>query len=155
MGAQSMLVRDMNQEECRDLLVRLGFGRLGCASDNQPYVVPIYFAYEANCLFGFSTAGQKIEWMRSNPLVCVAADEIVGEDNWASVLAFGRYEELLDNPKYAARRLNAHALLEQRTFWWREAIATSQTRKEEVRPEPILYCIHVDKMTGHRASPDR
>jgi uncharacterized protein len=150
-----MLVRDMNQEECRDLLVRLGFGRLGCASNNQPYVVPIYFAYESNCLFGFSTAGQKIEWMRTNPLVCVDADEVLGQDNWTSVLVFGRYEELLDNPKYAARRLNAHSLLEQRTFWWREAIATSQTRNEELRPVPILYCIHIDKMTGHRASPDR
>ena len=108
-----MLVRDMNQEECRELLVRLGFGRLGCASNNQPYVVPIYFAYESNCLFGFSTAGQKIDWMRTNPLVCIDADEVLGQDNWASVLVFGRYEELLDNPKYAARRLTAHSLLEQ------------------------------------------
>ena len=77
-----MLVRDMNQEECRELLVRLGFGRLGCASNNQPEVVPIYFAYESNCLFGFSTAGQKIDWMRTNPLVCIDADEVLGQDNW-------------------------------------------------------------------------
>lgn len=150
-----MLVLDMNQDECRELLVRLGFGRLGCASNSQPYVVPIYFAYESKCLFGFSTAGQKIEWMRANPLVCIEADEVLAQDNWASVVVFGRYEELPDNPKYAARRQNAHSLLEKRTLWWQEAIATSQTRDGEVRPVPIFYCIHIDKMTGHRASPDK
>ncbi len=148
-----MVIREMNQEECLELLLRLGFGRLGCASNSQPYVVPIYFAYESNFLFGFSTAGQKIECMRSNPLVCVEADEVLAEDNWSSVLAFGRYEELLDNPKYAARRFNAHSLLEKRTNWWREAIASSQTRSEELRPIPILYCIQIDRMTGHRALP--
>jgi len=58
-----MLVRDLNKKECCDLLKRLGFGRLGCASKNQLYVIPTYFAYELDRLLGFSTAGQKIEWM--------------------------------------------------------------------------------------------
>lgn len=150
-----MLVRDLSKEECRDLLQRLGFGRLGCASKNQPYVVPIYFAYEPDHLFGFSTVGQKIEWMRANPLVCVEADEVVHQDNWSSVLVLGRYEELPDNPKYAALRVHAHSLLEKRSLWWRLAIASSQTRDEHVQPLPVLYCIHIDEMTGHRASPDQ
>jgi hypothetical protein len=68
------------KEECRDLLKRVGFGRLGCASENQPCVVPIYFAYEPDHLFGFSTAGQKIEWMLTNPLVCVAAAEVISQE---------------------------------------------------------------------------
>ena len=103
----------------------------------------------------FSTAGQKIEWMRSNPLVCVEADEVLSQDNWSSVLVMGRYEELPDTPKHAELRRHAHSLLETRTLWWRLAIASSQTRDDEVRPIPIFYCIHVDKITGHRASPDK
>jgi nitroimidazol reductase NimA-like FMN-containing flavoprotein (pyridoxamine 5'-phosphate oxidase superfamily) len=145
-----MLIKDLNKQECSELLKRLGFGRLGCASKNQPYVVPIYFAYEPDHLFAFSTAGQKIEWMRTNPLVCVQADEIVSEENWTSVLVTGRYEELPDNPQYEALRLHAHALLEKRTRWWRIAIATSQTRDEDMQPVPILYCIHIEKITGLR-----
>ena len=90
-----MLIHTLNKKECGELLKRLGFGRLGCASKNQPYVVPIYFAYEPDRLFGFSSVGQKIEWMRDNPLVCVEADEVIDYDNWMSVLVFGRYEELL------------------------------------------------------------
>jgi uncharacterized protein len=150
-----MLIKDLKRQECGELLKRLGFGRLGCASKNQPYVVPIYFAYEADHLFGFSTAGQKIEWMRSNPLVCVQTDEIVSEENWTSVLLTGRYEELPDNPQYAAQRLHAHSLLEKRAMWWRLAIASSQTRDEHLRPLPIFYCIHIEEMTGHRASMEK
>lgn len=149
-----MLIKDLNKQECCELLKRLGFGRLGCASKNQPYVVPIYFAYEPDHLFAFSTAGQKIDWMRTNPLVCVQADEIVSEENWTSVLVTGRYEELPDNPQYEMLRLHARSLLEERNLWWRIAIATSQTRDEHIRPDPILYCIYMEKVTGHRTSAD-
>ena len=70
----SMLVRNLERQECLEFLKQIGFGRLGCVNKNQPYVVPIYFAYESEQLFGFSTEGQKIRWMRDNPLVCVLAD---------------------------------------------------------------------------------
>jgi nitroimidazol reductase NimA-like FMN-containing flavoprotein (pyridoxamine 5'-phosphate oxidase superfamily) len=149
-----MLVQDLNKQECGELVTRLGFGRLGCASKNQPYVVPINFAYEPDRLFGFSTAGQKIEWMRTNPSVCVEVDEIVDQENWTSVLVFGRYEELPDEPKYTAMRLHAHSLLEKRTVFWRPAIASSQTRPVDFGPFPIFFCIHIFEMTGHRSSPD-
>ena len=148
-----MLVQNLNKKECCELLERLGFGRLGCARKNQLYVVPIYFAYEPHRLFGFSTVGQMIEWMRTNPLVCVEADEVVAHDNWTSVLVLGRYEELSNGPEYAALRLRAHALMEKRALWWQPAIASSQTRDEQFGPFPVLYCIHMDKITGHRASP--
>jgi hypothetical protein len=62
-GEDAMLIREMNAQECRDLLARLSTGRLGCARNNQPYIVPVYFAYEPDRLHGFSTVGQKIEWM--------------------------------------------------------------------------------------------
>ena len=149
-----MLIQDLNKKECCEVLKRLGFGRLGCASKNQPYVVPVYFAYQPDSLFGFSTAGQKIEWMRNNPRVCVEADEVVSQDNWTNILVFGRYKELPDDPKYAALRLHAHSLLEKRTLWWQPAIASSETRDERFGPFPVFYCIHIDEMTGHRASPD-
>jgi hypothetical protein len=150
-----MLIEDLDKQECGEVLKRLGFGRLSCASNNQPYVVPIYFAYEPNHIFGFSTVGQKIEWMRKNPRVCVEADEVIGRDNWTSVLVFGRYEELPDSPKYAALRLNAHSLLAKRTLWWQPAIASSKTRGELFGPFPVFYCIHIAEVTGHRSSPDQ
>jgi nitroimidazol reductase NimA-like FMN-containing flavoprotein (pyridoxamine 5'-phosphate oxidase superfamily) len=41
-----MMMSTMSPEECRDLLARLEFGRLATAHQNQPYDIPIHFAYD-------------------------------------------------------------------------------------------------------------
>jgi len=93
-----MVIREMSKEECLRVLAGGRLARLACAHENQPYVVPVYLAYQEafGYLFGFTTPGQKIEWMRANPLVCVEVDEVAAHDQWVSVIAFGRYEELPD-----------------------------------------------------------
>ena len=58
-GGIPMVITEMTSKECQEILARTGFGRLGCTRNNQPYVVPIYFAYEPDHLYGFSTFGQK------------------------------------------------------------------------------------------------
>ena len=91
-----MKISEMRREECLRLLSGVKLCRLGCSRENQPYVVPVYLAYDeySGYLFGFTTPGQKIEWMRANPLVCVETDEIAAHDRWESVVAFGVYQEL-------------------------------------------------------------
>jgi nitroimidazol reductase NimA-like FMN-containing flavoprotein (pyridoxamine 5'-phosphate oxidase superfamily) len=149
-----MLLGEMHSGECYELLARLGFGRLACARDNQPYIVPIYFAYEAERLYGFGTLGQKIEWMRSNPLVAVEADEVKSHLEWTSVVVRGRYEEFPDTPEYADRRQQAQSVLEKRSLWWQTGFASAQTRGRFNRDLPVFYCIHIDEVSGHRAMPD-
>ena len=149
-----MLLCEMHSGECYELLARLGFGRLACARDNQPYIVPIYFAYEAERLYGFGTLGQKIEWMRSNPLVAVEADEVKSHLEWTSVVVRGRYEEFPDTPEYADRRQQAQSVLEKRSLWWQTGFASAQTRGRFNRDLPVFYCIHIDEVSGHRAMPD-
>jgi len=41
-----MVINEMTEKECRDILSRASFGKLGCALENQPYVIPINFAYD-------------------------------------------------------------------------------------------------------------
>ena len=76
-----------------------GIGRLACCRDEQPYVVPVFLHYddETQCLYGFATVGQKIDWMRANPKVCIEVDHVADQTNWTTVLAFGRYEEVQDS----------------------------------------------------------
>jgi nitroimidazol reductase NimA-like FMN-containing flavoprotein (pyridoxamine 5'-phosphate oxidase superfamily) len=85
-----MLIREMYEKECRAVLERASLGRLDCSLNDQPYVVSVYLAYEADYIYFFSTVGQKIEWMRANPKVCVETDEIRGENEWLRVVALGR-----------------------------------------------------------------
>ena len=43
-----MEINEMTQDACRSVLTRASMGRLGCSLENQPYVVPICLAYEAD-----------------------------------------------------------------------------------------------------------
>src|ERR1700682_752492 len=108
-----MVITELTRSACLELLTRAHLGRLACAQVNQPYVVPFYFVYYNDCLYSFSTVGQKIEWMRVNPFVSVQADEIVNQEQWKSVIISGRYEELPDTPEWAVERATATTLLEK------------------------------------------
>ncbi len=149
-----MVIHEMDVGECRRLLLQMNFGRLACALDNQPYVVPIYFSYDGEYVYGFSTPGQKIEWMRANPLVCLEVDEMIDTDEWRSVLVTGRYEELIDTPELAADRARAHQALQSRERWWQyTAVAGAEWRRKSVAFEPIFYRIRIAHLSGHRAAP--
>jgi hypothetical protein len=89
-----MWIQDMSRQASIELLARARLCRLACAHEDQPYVTPMHCTYDDNHLYGFSTLGQKITWLRANPLVCVLVDEIVSPQDWASVIVFGKYEEL-------------------------------------------------------------
>lgn len=149
-----MLITEITSQECREILARKGFGRLGCSLHNQPYVVPIYFAYEGGQLYGFSTFGRKIEWMRQNPKVCVEVDDVATSVSWASVILDGRYEELPDTREYNSVRQRAYTLLEKRALWWQVARAAGQFQGRHEPIPPIFYSIHIEALTGHRAVPD-
>lgn len=149
-----MQIREMTEEECRDALARESFGRLAMARDGQPYVVPIYYAYDGHHVYGFSIAGQKIDWMRSNPLVCLEIDERTSPTHWMSVVVSGRYEELLDTPEFAAARAHAHQALQEHAVWWGyTTVAGAEWRRKTGPFTPIFYRLHVDNLTGHRAVP--
>jgi len=149
-----MQIKELTREQCRDVLSRTELGRLACARFDQPYVVPIHFSFDParNCVYAFSTVGQKIEWMRENPKVCLAVDEIPDKDAWTTVLAFGRYEELHRRPEESDARATAEALFAKRYEWWLPAAAKVAGRE---RHDGIVYRIQIDRLTGRRAGPDR
>ena len=150
-----MFIHDMTEAECRDALRNINVGRLACAQDNQPYVVPMYFAYNERHLYAISTVGQKIEWMRTNPLVCVEVDNISSHDEWTSIVVFGRYEELPDFPEYKCARERALALMQRRSAWWWEPACIGEEHRDNRHScSPISYRIRIDRVTGQRATPD-
>lgn len=149
-----MLVQELTRQESLELLARTHLGRLGCAQGGQPYVVPIYFAYQNRYLYSFSTEGRKVEWMRINPLVCVETDEVVNSQRWASTIILGRYEELPDTPEWQSVRRFAFQLLKQRAVWWEPGYAKTILHGAERPLVPVFYRIQVVEITGHRAVPD-
>jgi uncharacterized protein len=149
-----MLIREMTREASLDLLTRKGVGRLACSLNDQPYITPLTFAHGNSALYSFSTAGQKIDWMRANPLVCLAADEIESPQKWMSVIVFGRYEELPETDVYREAREFAHSLLSRQPLWWEPGYARTIIGGKERALEPIYFRIHIHRMSGHQASPE-
>jgi nitroimidazol reductase NimA-like FMN-containing flavoprotein (pyridoxamine 5'-phosphate oxidase superfamily) len=150
-----MLIHELSADECLEVLRRTTLGRLACSHHDQPYVVPVHFSYDADrhCLYGFSTVGQKIEWMRDNPKVCVEIEDIENKDWWATVLAFGRYEEVGDAPEEAAVRQRVWELFQQRSEWWLPATAKVGGARE--RHNTVVYGIQIDRVTGRRSTRQR
>jgi uncharacterized protein len=150
-----MFIHEMTVDECFSALEKASVGRLACTRNNQPYIVPINFAFDGNCLYAFTTVGQKIEWLRLNPLVCFEVDEVVSHNEWMSIVVFGRYQELPDKPEYDKERIRAHTCLQKRPMWWEPAYMSQEHRDQPHSLTPIFFRIHVDRITGHRASSDK
>jgi uncharacterized protein len=149
-----MLIEEMSVQQCHEFLGRMDLGRLGCVRDSEPYVVPIHFAYEPDRLYGFTTLGRKVEWMRANPRVCVEVDEVNGNRSWTCVILSGQYTELPNEAAYRHERQRAYQLLEKRFLWWETAFAAEQPRHASHPAPTILYRIQVTGMTGRKAQVD-
>jgi nitroimidazol reductase NimA-like FMN-containing flavoprotein (pyridoxamine 5'-phosphate oxidase superfamily) len=148
-----MVIREMTRQASQDLLTRVHLGRLACAKANQPSIYPIFFAYHENSLYCVSTIGQKIEWMRENPLVAVEVDEIHSAQHWESVIVSGRYEELAHTPETQDIRQLAWSLLQKANqLWWEPAYVETILGGTERPMVPLYFRIGIESITGHRAT---
>jgi nitroimidazol reductase NimA-like FMN-containing flavoprotein (pyridoxamine 5'-phosphate oxidase superfamily) len=142
-----MLIQAMTNEECWTMLARNNIARLACARDNQPYIVPLRVHLDGQYLFGYTTLGRKIEWMRTNPLVCLEFEEITTDRVWATLIVYGRYEELPHTAENEGARRVADRLFQRHIMWWEPA--TVPFDGHERRP-PIVFRIHIASFTGRR-----
>lgn len=145
-----MLIHDLAFEECVELLQRNSIGHLGCAKDDVPYVVPIHYSFDAerHVIYVVSTMGQKVEWMRANPQVCLTVDEISDKNHWTTVVLNGSYEEVGDSDYPDDAQKRSQQLFQQRKEWWLPAMAKHAT--DTVR-KTLVFQIHIDRMTGRRS----
>ena len=146
-----MQIHELTTTECEDVLERSRLARLGCARFDQPYIVPIHVAFDAEltCLYAVSMVGQKIDWMRSNPKVCVEIEGIGDVRHWTTVLVFGRYEEIGRTANDAPKRERAERLFEQRRQWWLPAAAQVPSRQHD---QLVLFRIQIDRLSGRRTA---
>jgi nitroimidazol reductase NimA-like FMN-containing flavoprotein (pyridoxamine 5'-phosphate oxidase superfamily) len=149
-----MLIQEMTKAESLALLARNRLGRLACSREGQPYITPINFTLDGDCLYGFSTVGQKIEWMRTNPLVCIETDELESSNRWATVIVLGRYEELPNTPECENARQIANALLQRQPVWWEPGYAQVIQDGRECASDLVHFRIHIARISGRRATQD-
>lgn len=146
-----MIVREMPHNECAEVLASSRLGRLACIEDDQPYIVPIHFAFHGNFIYSFSMPGQKIDWMRSNSKVCLQVDAFTDPLAWKSVNVYGVYEELPDRIGWKHERERAWSLLEKHVNWWEPGALKPAPAPAASNSSHIFYRIEIKRMTGRQA----
>ncbi|CAN5339363.1 pyridoxamine 5'-phosphate oxidase family protein [soil metagenome] len=183
-----MQIHHLSRQECLELLAENRLMRLACAHENQPYIIPVYLVYHKDpegesWLYGFTTRGQKIDWMRQNPLVCVESDSVKASDKWISVIVQGRFEEMPETSRTTNEALRMPVIPEPtreaggsmgvpgrvdpplgawqivRAFseWQEPGYTTWRARTQpdsDCRFVSVFYRIRLDAVTGHKATPD-
>ena len=149
-----MIVKEMTRQDCVAVLSASRVARLACAKDNQPYVTPIHFAFADHHLYSFSMPGQKIDWMRANPNVCVQIDQSMDHRQWRSVVVYGVYEELPDKIGSKRERDHAWSLLEKHSNWWEPGGLKPIPGPVAGASSHLFYRIRIDSMTGREALED-
>lgn len=136
------MLTTLSNEMARKVLQSARVGHLGCIADGGPYIVPINFLVEDDCIYSHSLPGQKIAGLRENPRACVQADEVENDLHWRSVIAFGTFEEV---PKSPQRTEILAKLL--RLFPMLTPVESAITSDGDVQ-EVIVYGIRIQRMTG-------
>jgi hypothetical protein len=127
----------LSRDEMTQMLQRHRVGRIGCSSNDRPYIVPINYVYECDAIYAYSMPGRKINIMREQPLVSFEVDEFDSPSNWRSIIAEGVYEELNDVPGSAfAKRLLVNGFGEL------------VSRGLDASPPVILFRIRITELSG-------
>ena len=138
------MITRMNEKEARALLRSQRLARLGCIAEGEPYVVPVNYVFDEECVISHTLPGRKLTAMRENPRVCVQVDEVADQFEWRSVLAYGTFEEVSN----ADERGRALGLL--LTFFPRLTPVESLIAEDGAAPSPTVYRIRIDRLTGIR-----
>lgn len=144
-----MIIKELSEQECFEILGAARVGHLACAREDQPYVVPITIAFAQRSIYSFSLPGQKIDWMRHNPKVSVQVGHSEGGDGWKSVVVQGIYKELPDRIGSKLEREHAWSLLSRYVNWWEPGGLKPVTAP--VPPGHIFYRLSIESMTGRQA----
>ncbi|MFU0505223.1 pyridoxamine 5'-phosphate oxidase family protein [Pseudaminobacter sp. NGMCC 1.201702] len=150
----AMIVKEIDREGCIAVLAASRVARLACCKDGQPYAVPIHYAFDDQHLYSFSMPGQKIEWMRANPLVCVQVDDLVTSRDWRSVVVYGVYEELRDRIGWKRERDRAWSLLEKHANWWEPGSLKPVRQPVAPGSSHLFYRIKITSVTGRQTDED-
>jgi uncharacterized protein len=138
----SPVLTTLSYDEAHKLLQSARVARLGCVVHGEPYIVPINLNVEGDCIYSHSLPGLKIVALRKNPSACVQVDEVESDLHWRSVLAFGKFEEVLNQTE--RREILAKLL---RRFPRLTPVESAIAEDGSVQ-EVIVYRIRIGRLTG-------
>ena len=149
------MVRELTEEEMKEVLATQVLGHLACCEDNYPYVVPMAYAYKAGVLYGQTVDGRKTQILRSNPRCSFHIGDTKGS-TWRSVLCEGLFEELDFASLGDKESIDAIKHLSERLATVQEVVGVDIPIDTEGMPVPLtidgkkatLFRIVITQMSG-------
>ena len=135
-----MTIGRLTNEDALKILSDGKLGRLGCIADGEAYVVPINYFFDGESIYVHSLAGKKISALRANPRACLQVDEIEDPYHWRSVIAYGNYEEIMDE------QAREHVLAE--LFRRMPHLTPVESKMAKGLSQVIVFRLKVDSFTG-------
>ncbi|WP_180899836.1 pyridoxamine 5'-phosphate oxidase family protein [Martelella soudanensis] len=146
-----MIIRELSAAQCTAIVAANRLARLACSSDNQPYAVPIFYAYADDCAYAFTMPGRKLDTMRANPNVAILVEEKGEGRTWQSVVAEGLFEELPDQIGHKRLRERAWSLLSKHVDWWEPGALKPALPPAADHAPHVFFRIHITRMSGRDA----
>ena len=137
------MIKNLTENEARELLRNQKFGHLGCVLESgEPYVVPVNYLFKDDGIYIHVLPGQKLDAMRENRKICLQVEKIDDKTRWQSVIAFGEFQEV--------KRIN------EKTDILKEFSASSDhlTPVEAMREEQwnqgglVVFRLNIKRITG-------
>lgn len=144
----------MTSTEIEQFLTCARVGRLGVSLKDEPYVVPMGYAYSNGKIF-FHTCnkGLKMDSIKRNPNVCFEVDEALSDaSTFKSVVIFGTAEIIDDEKKmipYLQELINKYRIPE--TF---DKYMSKPGKNREKELKAVRICVITPrKITGRKLMP--
>lgn len=150
------MITSLDLSSCSEILKNNYIGNLAYICNNEPYVIPITYFYNAEekYIICYSGMGHKVCAMRKQTKVSMSVTEILAADTWKSVLAHGTYKEV--------NGIDAKAFLHQFSLGIKDIILQREHKDLDYISEfsskiynddlPIVFLIRITEITGKSRS---
>jgi nitroimidazol reductase NimA-like FMN-containing flavoprotein (pyridoxamine 5'-phosphate oxidase superfamily) len=141
-------IEQMAQGEIVALLLRSTYGHLGCSRDDNPYVVPMNYAFDTQFIYFFTTEGTKTEYIAANQRVCFQVEELTNTQRWRSVMVTGRAERL----SAPAETERAMSIMVERNPTLTPALSVTEIGAWTRLNHIVIYRIRPDAFYGRKTA---
>jgi nitroimidazol reductase NimA-like FMN-containing flavoprotein (pyridoxamine 5'-phosphate oxidase superfamily) len=144
------MIGTLSDVEMENLLHSQLIGRLACIQGDEPYIVPMAFAYEGSQILCQTTPGLKLATLRLHPKVCFEVDQLTDLRNWKSVILFGTFREIQELQMSPSRQWLFDRIFPMSTpaETYGYGHAADAVISDENRLKPVLFAIDIHRMTG-------
>ena len=141
---------DMTRAEAEELLSRNHVGRLAFSFHDRVDIQPLSYAFESPWIYLRTEEGAKITTLAHHPWAAFEVDEVEGPFDWRSVVARGAVD--LMDPVHGSTDQSAY---DHAVALLRQVIPGALTQEDPVPFRDVVMRLHVDDMTGRRATSAR